>query len=249
MCDMWQTVHNAVRDADLQPYMFKRIEAEKRTQTMAEIIIDMGSGETCRNDKNIVKRMIDELAAVDTHKHRVYIKWQLFSVIPPTSPSDLLLLEWDVFDYAYRYAAKLGYQTTSSFFDMRSLTFLLDYETPFIKVACRKHLYDMIDETPENKRLVVSIPDPNKMDELRECYKDRDISYLCCVPEYPAVQHYYEQRFWGNLAIGISDHSKDLFLFKEWRPWVYERHMKLEDSTGYDAGAYASTPAELGEIL
>jgi len=216
---------------------------------MSEIIIDMGSGNTCRNDKNIVKRMIDGLAAVNSGKHHVYIKWQLFSSVPPTSPPDILPLERDVFDYAYRYAAELHYETSASFFDDRSLAFLLEYETPFIKLACREHLYAYIAKVPEKMRLVVSIPSVARMEALSEEWEERDINFLCCVPEYPAVQHYYEQRFWGNLSVGISDHSHNLFLFKEWQPWVYERHMKLEDSTGYDAGAYASTPEELKEIL
>ena len=90
------------------------------------IILDFGSGATSKNDVTTVKRMIDELAAVDTGKHTIVIKWQLFTDCPPNEP-----LEYRVFDYAYQYAKYLGYKTTASVFDMESLCYLLSYDIPF----------------------------------------------------------------------------------------------------------------------
>ncbi len=213
---------------------------------MAEIIIDMGSGNTCRNDKDIVREMIDALAAVDSRQHILYCKWQLFDVTPEGSPKEITPLAHAVFDFAYHYAKQKGYKTSASFFDDWSLDFLQSHDVPWLKIACRENLYKYIDNI--DHRLIVSVPSVQRMVAIGEQYK-KDISYLMCVPEYPANQTRYKTMFWGNLSVGISDHSPDLALFKRYQPWVYERHFKLEDSTGLDAGEFASTAKDLREIL
>ena len=90
------------------------------------IILDFGSGNTCKNSRRYITQMIDELAAVDTGKQEIVIKWQLFADCQPNIP-----LEYHVFDYAYQYAKHLGYKTTASVFDMESLCYLLSYDIPF----------------------------------------------------------------------------------------------------------------------
>jgi sialic acid synthase SpsE len=51
------------------------------------------------------------------------------------------------------------------------------------------------------------------------------------------------------LRRGISDHTPNLDLWRKYRPEVYERHFCLDDSTGADAGPFASRPKEWREVL
>jgi hypothetical protein len=215
---------------------------------MSLIILDFGSGETCKNDKSIVRRMINGLAEVDSRKYIVYIKWQLFTHVPAGVPA----LDHEVYLYAVQYARELGYLTSASVFDAMQLEYLLGfagYSLPFIKIAARPEKYKLLDKIPPGINIFVSIPRAGWRDYLAEMYPQHDLHWLYCIPEYPANQNAYESLFGGNLSYGISDHSSDLRLFKEYEPRYYERHFKLPDSTGLDAGPFASTPEQLKAIL
>ena len=207
------------------------------------IILDFGSGETCKNDIAYIKRMIDELVEVDSGKHEVIIKWQLFApeTVPYLQPLSLLM-----FDEAYRYAQALGYQTTASVFDTWALSKLLQYDVPFVKLACRAWVYPLlgISSMMEHKA-VVSVPDMATGKMLKQQW---DADVLCCVPKYPAQQEDYEVVF-DDLPCGISDHTDDWGLFDDYEPDIYECHYKLEDSTGPDAASYSRTPEMLAVIL
>ena len=224
------------------------------------VILDFGSGATCKNDVNIVKRMIDELVKVDTRKHEVVIKFQLFQDAPPNTP-----LRLDVFDYAYYYAEQQGYQTTASVFDLDSLKYLLCYDVPFVKIANRPELYWLAEEIP--RRLdeygnssnialpIISIR--NQEDISGIIMVNRAMAVLFCVSEYPATIEQYEQAFpsMGKLikldrdTYGISDHTTDFTLYHKYKPNIYEIHYRLTDSIGPDAGPFARTPEALAEIL
>ena len=209
------------------------------------IILDFGGGETCKNDEKIVKRMIDGLVAVDPREKEVIIKWQLFERVPaPVRP-----LMHDVFDYAYHYAAEKGYETTASVFDINNLRYLLKYDIPFVKIAARRKLYWLIKYVPKEISVVVSINTAALRDPLHKKYPNHNIIHLCCIPEYPASRTKYETMFGFNLSYSISDHTTNFDLYHEYNPWFYERHYRLPDSTGLDAGPFASTPAELEAIL
>lgn len=213
------------------------------------IILDFGSGETCKNSYDYVKRMIDELASVDTREERVVIKWQLFKDIDYQGRK-LLELEPRVFDYAYNYALDHDYETTASVFDYGSLQFLADgYEVPFIKIANRTDMYSLIKEIHKyGIRLVVSVPDVNTFEALKAEYENIEI--LCCVSKYPATLQDYENVFpQRTLHDGVSDHTTDWRLWNNYWPAWYEVHYRLEDSTGPDAGPFARTPKQLKGIL
>lgn len=207
------------------------------------VIVDMGSGETCRNDPAIVKRMIDELAAVDSGKENVVIKWQLFEEVP----AGCAPLKWGVFRQAYEYALSKCYFTTASVFDERSLEVLLNFNVPFVKVACRPELYKLIDKIPPDKKVFVSIGPGFKPETLTKLHPN--VQVLRCVPEYPAQAVVYETSFGGSLYSGISDHTTTWYLREKYQPLYHEVHYRLEDSTGLDSGPYARTPAQLKEIL
>lgn len=215
---------------------------------MSKIILDFGSAETCKNDKAEVKRMLDALFAVDSHNHEVFIKWQLFLRVPSQMPP----LDHDVFDYAYKYAADHDYCTFASVFDEPSLEFLLGYRRahlPAVKMACRPELYEMLRLIPRDLPVYISVSDPWWPTHLRKMFPMREYRFLYCIPEYPAQRSTYELVFGPHLEEGISDHTDNLAMYKEWQPVYYERHFKLPDSTGLDAGPHASTPEELGAIL
>lgn len=206
---------------------------------MARIILDFGSGNTCKNDWDYAKRMIDEMHAVNTNKHEVIIKWQLFKKAGDNIPLDI-----GIFNSAYFYAESLGYETTASVFDDESLERLLAYDIPFIKISNNREYDYLIEYIPRGVPVYVSVAH-----EQEETAKHVDVR-LSCVSKYPAQYMDYDRLFFSlDLKRGISDHTTDWELFKTWKPRVYECHYKLDDSTGLDAGEFARTPVMLKEIL
>lgn len=209
---------------------------------MAQIIIDAGSGNTCRNDWDYAKRMIDELHAVNTGKHEVILKWQLFKKAGDNVPLDL-----EIFNKAYNYAETLGYQTTASVFDLESLEALLCYDVPFVKIANNRDLDYLIGEIPRRIPVYVSVADSYYP---YEDGMDINFKHLACVSKYPTTKEEYEQNFTdSHLRMNISDHTANWDLFNEYSPETYECHYKLSDSQGLDAGDFARTPAMLAKIL
>ena len=218
-----------------------------------QIILDMSSGNTCKNDKNIVKKMIDAINAIDTDKHEIIFKWQLSLDDGINVP-----LDHDVFDCAYWYAASSGYRTTSSVADLESLKFLLQYDVSFVKIPNDRSLDWLIGEVPRKIPVYVSCNDSYMMTNIW-CneweYKD-NITPLACISKYPAtieeyVQEYQADNFCGYLArkCPISDHTTDFTLWHKYQPQIIEWHFKLESSTGLDSGPFARTPSQLAEIL
>lgn len=201
-------------------------------------IIDAGSGETCKNDFAYTKRMID---SIPNTLMDVVIKWQLFEDIPPLIP-----LNHDVYLYARDYAERRGFKTASSVFSDESLDFLLGTDPAFVKIACRPHLYPLIDRCGDVP-VVVSVAGLNEYNAMRLKYPKATV--LCCVADYPALEARYRQWFGGMLHYGISDHTETWNLYERYKPVVYECHYRLEDSTGLDAKAFARTPAQLMEVL
>ena len=127
------------------------------------IIADFGSGNTCKNDYNIIQNMIDEFVkAIGGTRDDVVIKWQLFQEAGANQP-----LNWRMFDYAYSYAHSYGYKTTASVFDPDSVKFLLRYPIPFVKYANNVKLPTSL--VPENVTLIRSGHD------------------MACISEYPAT--------------------------------------------------------------
>ena len=203
------------------------------------IILDFGSGNTCKNDLNYVKRMIDELKAVDTGKHEIVIKWQLFHEAGDNTP-----LWLSMFSFAYEYAKGNGYKTTASVFDMPSLRYLLLFDIPFVKIANRPDLYWLAGEVPRKMPIIYSVSS-GYMYELGDFEQ-----MLGCVSKYPATLADYEKEFTKILLMdGISDHTTNFQLYHKYKPEIYECHYKLEDSTGLDSGDFARTPEQLKEIL
>jgi sialic acid synthase SpsE len=202
------------------------------------IILDFGSGNTCKNSKTTVKCMIDALANVDTGNNRIVIKWQLFKSAPPNVP-----LKHSIFNYAYKYAKSKGYETTASVFDLESLKELEKYNVTFVKLACNSKLYYLRGITTEP--VIVSYPNSDAI------WADEPDEYMCCVPEYPATNEEYIKRFANSeLKHGISDHTAGWWLYKNFEPEIYEKHYVLEyDDANPDAGPFACTPETLREIL
>ena len=205
------------------------------------LILDFGSGNTCRNSLDYVKRMLRELAEVDPHNHEVVIKWQLFEVWGKNTP-----LLRQVYAEACKIARGYGYETTASIFDLSSLDFLLrmhyssGYEVPFIKIANNIKLKYLSERIPEDIRLIRSVGDPDSFGQ--DC--------MCCVSKYPAKREQYEKVFTEEqLRQGISDHTINWDLYNKYRPEIFECHYRLADSIGLDAQAFARTPKDLMEIL
>ena len=204
---------------------------------MAKIILDFGSGNTCKNRRSYIKLMFDSLKKIDTKKHEIIVKFQLFSRAGKNIP-----LKHDVFSYAYNYGNKIGYKVTSSVFDQESLSFLLNYDIPFVKIANNRMLDILIPSVPEDIKLYISgdcdlfIPERKNWEQL------------WCISKYPATFGDYEKL---NLFDGckISDHTINFNLYNKYNPKVIEWHYKLKYSTGLDSGPFARTPQQLCEVL
>jgi len=219
------------------------------------IILDFGSGETCRNDVDIVYRMIDELAAVDSRRENVVIKWQL-EKDPPWIDRDgekvrVTPLKTGIFTLAYAHAYFKHYWTTASVFDEESLRFLLDFNVPFIKIANKPEKYKLLDKIPRNKTVFVSVGPGFDKETMQKLYPN--VKFLHCISEYPADPTTYETGFGHALSYSISDHTaykgNDFYLYAKYAPYYWETHYKLEDSTGLDSGPWAKLPSELKHIL
>ena len=212
---------------------------------MSKIILDAGSGNTCQNNWSYAKKMIDELKKIDTGKHNIVIKWQLFKEAGKNLP-----LDQEIFSKAYKYAEKLGYKTTSSIFDKESLDFLLEYEVPFIKLANNRGLDWILGEIPRKIPVYVSY---GSVDELKIAPK-YNIQRLLCVSDYPATIESYQKTFdlnyYASCGYGISDHTTDFDLFNRHQFGIVEWHYVLEhDENNLDGGLFAKTPKQLSEIL
>jgi sialic acid synthase SpsE len=186
--------------------------------------------------------MIDAIKAIDTGKHSVILKWQL------SLPDGINVpLEHDVFDYAYHYAASLGYETTSSVADLESLKFLLQYDIPFVKLPNCRELDWLIGEIPRKIPVYVSYGSEAELNTA-----SNDIQPLICVSEYPTTIEQYETTFSNKSSFAlsaISDHTTNFCLWYRYQPKIIEWHFRLEDSTGLDAGSFARTPLILQEVL
>jgi sialic acid synthase SpsE len=211
---------------------------------MSQIILDI-SANTHKNDWAYLKRMLDELKAVDAGKHEVVIKHQLFMQAGENIP-----LDWHIFYKAYRYAEKLGYKTTSSVFDKKSLNFLLQYDIPFVKIANNRELDWLIGYVPRKIPVYVSVSDSYYTDNPYDDGFDKLFVHLACVSKYPANINEYESNFNSpHLKMNVSDHTTNWDLFNKYQPKIIEVHYKLENSTGLDAGSFARTPSQLSEVL
>lgn len=217
-----------------------------------QIILDISGGNTHKNDWAYAKRMIDEVAAVDNHKHEIILKPQLF-----VKAGDNIPLKAIIFDKMFHYSKKLGYKMTASVFDEISLAFLLLYEPCFIKIANRRDLDWLIGEIPRKIPVYKSVSPEEYWGGgigdagLRWAFEHT--IHLLCVSKYPATATDYLKDKPASLSnlkpYGLSDHTIGIDFVKEQEPQAYECHFALEDSTGLDAGPWAKRPKELKEVL
>jgi len=201
-------------------------------------ILDFGSGNTCQNDWMYVKRMIDEFYKIFREKKckkEIVLKWQLFIHSENNIP-----LNRKIFETAFFYAWGIGFQTTASVFDESSLTYLLDFDIPFVKIANQEKSQKIKGWVPDDYKVIKSVGKP----------EDVGLNSMCCVSKYPATVEDYEKTFFKtDLKKGISDHTIDWTLYHKYQPKIYECHYALDDSTGLDAGPFARRPSQLREVL
>jgi sialic acid synthase SpsE len=95
-----------------------------------------------------------------------------------------------------------------------------------------------------------------KIEEFFNSKYQDSIRNLICVSEYPSnIEKYQniineiESLLECKLSLNISDHTVGLDLYKRYKPRIWEKHFRLPESTGLDAGPFAIKPEELREIL
>jgi sialic acid synthase SpsE len=205
---------------------------------MRQIILDLGSGNTCGNDPAYVMKMIDSVPKIN--EPEIILKWQLFTKADGNVP-----LERNIFDFAYEYAEMQGFKTTASVFDKESLEFLLHYSVPFIKIANNRALDYLTGMVPRNIPIYASWDGKNNL----VCSFVNET--LACVSEYPATLEDYIYNFSINdLEDAVSDHTPGTLLYRKFKPYIWEKHWVLErDYSNPDAGPFAITPKELENLF
>jgi sialic acid synthase SpsE len=220
---------------------------------MSQLILDLSSGNTCLNDKTIVKQMIDAIKDIDTGKHEIILKWQLALDDGINIP-----LDHDVFGFAYEYAERLGYKTTSSVADLESLKFLLQYDVPFVKIPNDRKLDWLAGYIPRGMKIYISYGTCEEYFKVRMGEIGYNMMPLACISKYPAtIEEYDKEFYWQLIALSgiengvcISDHTAGLDLYKKYKPAIWEKHFVLEhDSNNLDGGLFAITPSMLQEVL
>ena len=219
------------------------------------LVIDVGSGASLP-DSVTARRFVDAIKGVDTGKHKIVLKAQLFASVPPNIP-----LGYEVFHELYTYGEAAGYGVTASVFDVASLRHLLTYVVPFVKIACRPVLYWLAGEVPRKVRVYRSIRRGHAATPFPEPHSEYEIRDLLCIPEYPADAKDYDREVRSardHSLAGISDHTVGWDLFRaqtrEHRGRrhgvaLWEKHFILPDTTGPDVGPWACTPETLKEIM
>jgi sialic acid synthase SpsE len=200
---------------------------------VARIIFDMGSGATCHNDKAEIEKMICAIADADLGKHEIVLKWQLFKSAPPNTP-----LTHESFEHAYNFAFSKCLKTTASVFDADSMRFLMGFDVPFVKIACRPELYALAELT--SKPVYISTAQTGMR------LLGKTAIQLACVPKYPATIDDYEKEFTKAELLYISDHTVGWRLYNKYRPQIIEKHfVHVREPGNPDAGPFAVTPKEL----
>lgn len=207
------------------------------------LVLDVGSGASLP-DADTAHRFVDAIKAVDSGKHDIVLKAQLFTSAPPNTP-----LAMETFIALWARGREAGYGVTASVFDVTSLQRLLGVTPiPFLKIACRKELYWLAGEVPRKIPVYVSWDCRQPVDSTIPGLLD-GCHLLACVPEYPATIAQYGRSLLG--WAGVSDHTEGWDLFQEWSPVVdvWEKHIVLPDTKGPDVGPWACTPQTLREIM
>lgn len=202
---------------------------------MSTFILDMGSGNSAKNDPKIIMAMIDAIEKVDTAQHEVILKWQLFKEALPNRP-----LSHEAFQFAYDYASRFGFETTSSVFDIESMRFLMGFDVPFVKIACRPELYELA----QYSTVPVYVSTAGSLVDIP------DATVMACVPKYPATIAEYENHFTVDELKIVSDHTIGWNLYRKYNCDIIEKHFCLErDDYNPDSGMFAVTPDQLAEVL
>lgn len=203
---------------------------------MSEIILDIGSGRSLP-DKQAAFDLIDAIEDIDVHRHSIVFKVQLFADEPPNIP-----LDHDLFREIYRYATCSRFKCTASVFDPASVAFLLQFDVPFIKLACRPDKYVLESLIPRGIVIYRSISTP--------MFAGRNETNLVCVPHYPAAMWEYDAILEKHYCQCISDHTVGLDLWRKYRPTIWEKHLVMKRSRDNpDSGPFAVTPEELKEVI
>lgn len=209
---------------------------------MTQIILDV-SANTHRNDEDRIREIIESVPPVPP-EHEIVFKTQLWTKhslaakVNRTCTLNGLSL--------FLMCAKLhGYQATSSVFDLPSLTALLGYDVPFVKIACRPDLYWLIGEVPRKLPVYVSVD--CRSGRIHEVSPWPNWTLMWCVPEYPANINDYIHAKDGK----CSDHTDDLDLWHKYKWEIFEIHYVLErgEKDNPDAGPFAKTPNDLKDML
>lgn len=204
----------------------------------SKIILDY-SANTHKNDLNKIQQTISAIKDIDTGKHEIIFKSQLFK----EAGKNIVCSEYS-FDSMYQHCQSLGYKCTASVFDLDSLNYLLSFDIPFVKIANNRNLDYLIEHVPRGLPVYISY-DSNKIDNCYNPLLNQIDERMRCVSKYPADVSEYRVMPRCN----ISDHTIGFDLFNMVKPKIWEKHLIMKGDKGLDAGPFAVTPEDLKEIL
>ena len=222
-----------------------------------KFILDIGNGNSHFNDIQIIKKSIDVVSELqdETDKIQFFLKTQIWSDKNTLVSKELKSTTWEIFDKAYEYAFHKDIGFTSSVFDEESRNRLIcEYDVPFIKIACRPSLYDLI--LDDCVKYLVSVSNWNDYYRILEC----DHVPLICVPKYPATPTDYIIRIermedfdiLDPGLIGLSDHTCDWGIYNKYPATWYECHFSIDRNMIIDpigGNSFVREPKDIEEIL
>lgn len=195
-------------------------------------------------------------AGADLVKFQLYQHGKLY-VNHPEIPNVELSFEQakELFDYG----ASIGMEVFFSVFDVERVEWCEKIGVKRYKVAYSQNrnapLLKTIAET--RKPLIVSTSWDKRTRSVFPSVtpfvgNGYPLTYLYCVPEYPAPFNHIEMPYFGKYSnVGFSDHTIGLTASEvalARGACVVERHFAIDHETGIDAG-WSMTPSELAEIV
>ena len=208
------------------------------------VVLDIGSGASLPTKKE-AEKVVSMVASLNSRRHRVILKPQLFKNIPPNKE-----LSHEVYEHLVALCQAEGLELAASVFDEASLHVALTYGVAHIKIACRPDLYWLAGKVPREVPVHVSWDCRGQEPTLPKV----DVR-LACVPSYPAEwtdynqdSRYMESGEWS----AISDHAVGLTLWEKCDPEVWEKHFVLEPNNPDNPdsmGGFAMDPDQLREAL
>jgi len=210
---------------------------------MATIIAEVG--QNFMGDMALAKKLI-RLAkenGADLVKFQLYEHKKLYGDNPNIPNVEL---SFDQAKMLFDYGKEIGIEVFFSVFDTERVKWCEEIGVRRYKIATLRKDAKVIDAVLQTQKPVyISMPNFTPPLKYKSC-----ISYLYCVPEYPASVKKFHKIHWNEYD-GFSDHTIGLDVAQialSRGAQIIEKHFAIDHKTGVDA-EWSMTPDELKELV